>query len=568
MNRALKSSLNKKFRRIELLEILNAVVLVAFQSPDYREALETMLDIMVKEIGMDAGAIFLVEEGTGKYQLCARRGISMDHVREIERRREESPHHDHAMIAAETGKVVFVPDMAAEPRFEGMWEVRRDRSYINIPLVARTNLQGTMGLVTPAGKPLSDVEVEILGMMGRHIGLLVENSKLVEKIRRSEKEALILFQLGSHLSANLDLKHLLEVVAEDARKLLEADTGLVLMLNDDSRTVKVTAVAGKLAQTLLGLDLWCQELLLDHAKDGQRAILAEVDRASRPMPFDVNAILNQGFSSLLALPINKGKNLIGFVGVMNQESPGFSQEDANLLSRLNQQVTIAVENAKLYSQVRLSAVLEERKILSREMHDDLSQELGLLTMQAAIASENLCNCQSNHLKATLEDLQSTAKRAYEQVRKSIFNLRALDSLETDFIKSLRSYLEDYKLCYGIDARLSIEDESVMKFPSNVQVQLSRIIMEALVNIRKHSGTNQMEIHIEREGDWGHITIADSGRGFDPAQALGVDGSKIGLQIMSERVKSVNGEVEIDSQPGSGTRIMVRVPMRSGVGEPK
>ncbi|MCJ7567028.1 MAG: GAF domain-containing protein [Anaerolineales bacterium] len=568
MNRALKSSLNKKFRRIELLEILNAVVLVAFQSPDYLDALETMLDIMVKEIGMDAGAIFLFEEETGKYQLCARRGISMDHVQEIERRREESPHHDHAMIAAETGKVVFVPDMAAEPRFEGMWEVRRDRSYVNIPLIARTNLQGTMGLVTPAGKPLTEIEVEILGMMGRHIGLLVENARLVEKIRRSEKEALILFQLGSNLSANLDLKHCLEVVAEDARKLLEADTGLVLMLNDDSRTVKVTAVAGKLAQTLLGLELWVQETLLDNTSSVQPSILAEVDRASRPMPFDVNMLLAKGFSSLLAQPINQGKKLIGFVGVLNKEGPGFSQEDAGLLSRLNQQVAIAVENAKLYSQVRSSAVLEERKILSREMHDDLSQVLGLLNMQAAIASENLCSCEINTSKATLEDLQTTAKRAYEQVRKSIFNLRALDSLEMDFIKSLRSYLDDYKLCYGIDARLFIGDESAMKFSSDVQVQLTRIIVEALVNIRKHSGTNQMEIHIDREGDWGHITIADAGRGFDPIQVIGIDSSRMGLQIMSERAKSVNGEVEIDSQPGSGTRIMVRLPMHSGVGEPK
>jgi two-component system nitrate/nitrite sensor histidine kinase NarX len=97
------------------------------------------------------------------------------------------------------------------------------------------------------------------------------------------------------------------------------------------------------------------------------------------------------------------------------------------------------------------------------------------------------------------------------------------------------------------------------FSPEVASQLLRIIQEAMTNVRKHAGANNLWIVFKQDYDVLSITIQDDGRGFSPTQLAKDNQQHFGLQIMRERAQSIGGSLELDSQPGQGTQIVIRLP---------
>ena len=129
-----------------------------------------------------------------------------------------------------------------------------------------------------------------------------------------------------------------------------------------------------------------------------------------------------------------------------------------------------------------------------------------------------------------------------------------------FLPILREYLAEYRTHYGLDARLVVDHEYLAEFPADVGIQITCIIQEALTNVRKHARANKAWVRFEQNSDWMRISVEDDGRGFDPAQVTGKGWQYFGLQIMGERAESVGGDLELDSRPGQGTRVVIRVPL--------
>jgi signal transduction histidine kinase len=128
-------------------------------------------------------------------------------------------------------------------------------------------------------------------------------------------------------------------------------------------------------------------------------------------------------------------------------------------------------------------------------------------------------------------------------------------------------LLEYREQTGINARLLIEDARLARFPGDVEVQLNRVIQEALTNVRKHSGAKQAWIRFWHVNNHIQITIEDNGKGFDPLHLKNNGAQHFGLAIMRERAESVGGEFQIASQPGLGTKIMLQVPRMPLIEDP-
>jgi signal transduction histidine kinase len=107
--------------------------------------------------------------------------------------------------------------------------------------------------------------------------------------------------------------------------------------------------------------------------------------------------------------------------------------------------------------------------------------------------------------------------------------------------------------------MMIDDECTSEFSPPVASQLLRIIQEALTNVRRHSEATEVLINCTQGGEQVCFSIEDDGQGFYPAEVDKERGQRYGLQIMRERAESVGGSLEIDSQPGHGTRVVVWVP---------
>jgi nitrate/nitrite-specific signal transduction histidine kinase len=561
MRQRLKESLAGLERRNQELSVLNEVALAASQLLDLQQILDLALDTVVNLLGMQAGSIYLRDEESGRFTQRACRGISEAQCREIERLRQQ-PGGDLSGQVTQSGQVIFVADMAAENRFQGLWDDVRGRSYVNIPLKSKGAVVGTMGLVTYAGQPLTERELEVLKVVGREIGIAIDNALLLAETRSREQVARTLYRLGTQISASLELGQVMDAVTKAARQVLAADIGLVGLLDEERREVLVKAITGTRTEALRDLRVPVKgEVSGSLLTSGQPLIVEEFGR-DLLTPHARGLIAAEGVVSFLGVPLKRGERLLGLVGVMTRQRRRFSQDDAQLLTRLANQVVVAIENARLYQQVRHLTAMEERDRLAREIHDHLAQSLGYLNVKASITDELLSGGQMAQAQASLHELREVAKETYTDVREAIFSLRETVLPGLGLLPSLREYLAEYRMHYGVEARLEVDDESLTQVPAHVGIQIIRIVKEALTNVRKHAGASKAWVRFEGDGDLTRIIVEDDGQGFDPAQIVGEGQRYFGLQIMRERAESVGGSLELDSRPGRGTRAVIHVPRTS------
>jgi nitrate/nitrite-specific signal transduction histidine kinase len=230
-----------------------------------------------------------------------------------------------------------------------------------------------------------------------------------------------------------------------------------------------------------------------------------------------------------------------------------------LFERLAVQTVVAVENAGLYRQVRYMATLEERDRLARELHDNLAQMLGYMNAKVCTAKHWLAGNQIESAFSDLLELERVTDQAYSDVREAIFSLRTIVSSGWELGPTLREYLADYNKRYGIDVQLCVEQEGLFDLTAEAQVQVLRIIQEALTNVRKHSGARGAQVRIRQAGQFTEITVEDDGTGFDAGGTSRKDARHFGLHIMRERATTVGGTLTVDSAQGHGTRVCLRVP---------
>ena len=531
------------------LALLYDIATAMSQSLDLETILETAVDIVVDRLDMEAVSIFLFDEERRRFVARTHRGLSKRQQAIIERFRRQV--HDFAAWVVDNQKVLYAYEASQEKLGRMLWGEASARTMVGLPLLARGGIVGEIGMTSRPGRQFSRQRAEVLLAVSRQIGIAIENALLIEEIRRGEQEARTLYEIGIEISASLELDRVLQVVAEGARKVLAADTAGVGLLDEERHEIVLQAVAG----------------LPDNQLKGTRYPVRAGDRfaaLARGEP-----VLNTEYSPeagdtappyvLLIAPLTRAGRLLGAVGVASHERRHFTWQEAQLLMRLASQMTIAIENARLYQQVRQLAALEERERLARELHDSVAQTLSYLGMQASLAHQQLIGGQSEAAQASLQELSSVAQAAYADVREAIFNLRTTMPAGMALPTALRMYLAEYRLHSGLDARLVVDNERLAELPAEVAAELLRVIQEALTNVRKHARASRVWVCLEREDDGSLIRIEDDGVGFDWAQAAAPGRRRFGLHVMRERAESVGATLTIDSQPGCGTRVLIRIP---------
>jgi PAS domain S-box-containing protein len=219
--------------------------------------------------------------------------------------------------------------------------------------------------------------------------------------------------------------------------------------------------------------------------------------------------------------------------------------------------------AQILEQQQVLATLKERERLARELHDSVGQVLGYVNLQAQTIQKWVQDGNTEKAGSLLTRLAEVARGAHTDVRESILSLKAGSGQEWAFLPTLKQYLSDFQAYYNIQTKLSIPNgltESI--FDAKAEVQLLRVIQEALTNARKHSGARTVRVTISQEDSRGYINVADDGSGFDPNNSNQESGRHFGLAFMKERMAEIGGNVNIDSQPGAGTVIKLEAPIRT------
>jgi signal transduction histidine kinase len=213
----------------------------------------------------------------------------------------------------------------------------------------------------------------------------------------------------------------------------------------------------------------------------------------------------------------------------------------------------------------VTAQEDERRRISRDLHDQLGQQLTALRLKLAAMREE-CG-QDEAARSRIEEVQALAERLDSEVDFLAWELRptALDDL--GLAAALVNFVKEWSSHYHVPAEAHITGfgSAELRLAPEAETCLYRITQEALNNVYKHAQAARVSVILERRGPEAVLVIEDDGVGFDAAEASGWEGGRgLGLVGMRERAALLGGSVEFESEPGSGTTIFARVP---AVGRP-
>jgi PAS domain S-box-containing protein len=220
--------------------------------------------------------------------------------------------------------------------------------------------------------------------------------------------------------------------------------------------------------------------------------------------------------------------------------------------------------AQILEQERALAMLKEREQLARELHDNLGQVFAFVNAQGQAIHRLLEQGDLLTADEFISRLINVAHEADVDIRESILALSATLSSK-GFISSLTEYLVKYERNYAIHAQLEgSEAITDVTLDPLAEVQLLRILQEALTNVRKHAGPCSVQIAFAREDGYARVTIQDNGQGFDATAHENDLPDHMGLRVMRERAEEMGGSLALHSEPGQGTELIVQIPVRGTV----
>jgi two-component system NarL family sensor kinase len=210
---------------------------------------------------------------------------------------------------------------------------------------------------------------------------------------------------------------------------------------------------------------------------------------------------------------------------------------------------------------RLTAIIHERTRIARELHDTLAQGLAGVGLQLHTAMSILPRQTAlDRVRGQLEQAHSMIRTSLEEVRRSIWVLRAQTAKDArDLPTSLSLSLAQLTADSGTGSTFEVRGDPRPLSP-DLERNLLRIAHEAVTNAVRHAGASTIAIVLEFDTDHVRLRVRDDGRGFDPQTALRrTGGAHFGLVGISERTKSLGGEISMNSRPGDGAEIDCRLP---------
>jgi len=360
--------------------------------------------------------------------------------------------------------------------------------------------------------------------------------RMQARIVRQNEESEALYEIAVDIAAVDDERQVLQSVVERGREMLGADAAVLCLTGPSGAHVAVAHTDPP------------------EASRGQRA---SSDGEPTPTADPIGGIhcplADPAFNGVSADLVAGGER-VGELCVSAARPRTFGEEDLRLLGAMADLAAIEVQKGRLMERDRLVAVLEERERLAREMHDSLAQVLGYLHLKSEAAQASLGEGNQEKVREGLADISSVSHEAYADVREAILGLRETVSQRRGFVDALRDYAVKFSQQTSVSTRVNIRGTEEPKLAPDAEVQLMRVIQEALTNVRKHSGARKACVSLDqREGL--RITIEDDGKGFNPGE-LDESRDRFGLFTMRERVERVGGRLEIDSAVGRGTRVRV------------
>ncbi|MEE8473637.1 MAG: GAF domain-containing sensor histidine kinase [Dehalococcoidia bacterium] len=386
-----------------------------------------------------------------------------------------------------------------------------------------------------------------------------------EKVSRRHQELLTLNTVAAAASQPLKLEQLLGIALDNTVESLGITGGVVCILDEDRQELLHVACKS-IPEHLLGP--------LRKVKLDQDPVAAQVVATGEPVylhdmindPRLSEPARQSGFRSALSLPLSSEGKVKGIMALVSRTVMTFEPSQVEFLLTLGSQLAVAIEKSQLQEKVREMAIMEERERIAREMHDGMGQVLGFVNTKSLTVKRLLDLGRVEEAQGEVAELEKAAREVYADVREGVLALRHPMTSGRDWVENLKRYIGQLNDLNTFRTEMTISGPvQSITLPQEVELQLIRIVQEALANVRKHAHASQARLDLSQVDGHLQVSIEDDGRGFDPAALSRGSHPRFGIQIMRERAESAGAQFELDSTVDQGTRISFTLPLPGAEG---
>lgn len=269
---------------------------------------------------------------------------------------------------------------------------------------------------------------------------------------------------------------------------------------------------------------------------------SRLEKAAREMPDE-----NDNITHHATVPLISGDESFGMLNVASPYRTEFQKDELDLLESVAFQLGSTLKRLDLTTREKENMIIKERQRLARELHDSVNQMLfsiGITSHAAKVLNDK------DQTSLAFERIEKTSKYAMKEMKALIWQLKPI-GLENGLVEAVKNYAKILEL------NIEITINGFYNVSDELELELYRIIQEALNNVRKHAATKKSEILLEIRESELLLVIRDKGTGFIVSEKLGLSH---GLTNMYERVQKMNGVLEIKSEKGQGTTLITRIPL--------
>lgn len=390
----------------------------------------------------------------------------------------------------------------------------------------------------------------------------------------------LLLDASLTLAKERDLNILLRRFTDIACELTDARYGALFVEDIGTLITFVTHGVSEEQSALIGDPPGRTGLHGQLLSEGTTVVIDELSEDPRTTGFpEFHPVMRR----FLGTPIRAGSQVIGelYLADKRNDEP-FDQADQEIIEALASCAGVAYRNARLLQEERESATHaqsllalgehgqldemmfwtqlwareEERARLAREIHDDQGQLLTSIILYA----KHLEQRAGEDIRQQVADLRQLAERALRAARSLAHQLRPMELDDLGLAPALHRLAEHMGEACGIQVDFAA-DPPVLNLERQVEVVIYRVVQEALTNVAKHAHARSASLTLTVRGGWLTVVVEDDGTGFDAEKVLSgqASGGYLGLRAMRERAGRVGGQVALESRPGAGTLVQVRVP---------
>ena len=442
-------------------------------------------------------------------------------------------------------------DIAEDPRSVGLPPNHPPmRSFLGVPVKAGGRVYGNLYLSEKRdGGDFDGDDERALILLAAQAGAAIEAANFYEQANDRAQRLEAIRAISTAILGGTDTGELLGLIVRHARALARTDLA-TLALPAGAGQLTVQAADGLLADELRGTVFPAEGSVTGEViRTGKAVILTDASVDERV----VQPIVAAEAGPAVFIPLAVRGRTLGTLTVANRRGGSLLRDtEVQLVETFAEQAAVALEYGRLQGELQRLAVLEDRERIAKELHDGAIQSLFAVGMglqgSALLAGDD-------DLRGRLQNAVEELDRVIRDLRNYIFGLRPGILADRQLDQALKGLVEEFQQRTGVVAIAEVDPAAAAELTGRAAdvVQLAR---EALSNVSRHAEAATCRVSLYRDEDGDVLEVDDDGRGFDPA---GVSGAGQGLRNLRERAKGLGGLAEIDSAPGQGTRVRVRIP---------